>query len=91
VTIISEVKTDRRRRRRAAADRFVAQILERLDKLPDDSVIPDSVTSVVLGVSTGTLRRNPDLAGPPIKLSARRYGRRLGNVRAVARGTIPAA
>jgi hypothetical protein len=61
-------------------------ILERFDRLPDDAVIPDPAAAEVLSVSPRTLRyRMPQL--PRIQLSRQRSGRRVGDIRALVRGT----
>jgi len=60
-------------------------IVERFDRLPDDAVIPDPAAVAVLCVSERTLRyRMPNL--PKIKISTKRQGRRVGDIRALVRG-----
>lgn len=63
----------------------IKQILASFDSLPNDAIIPDSAAAEVLGVSTDTLRRQKQI--PQRWLSERRRGRRVGDIRALARGT----
>jgi hypothetical protein len=62
--------------------------LEAFDTLPNDSVVADPVAAAVLNISLRTLRRNDPVRS--IKLSARRIGRRVGDIRALLQGQ-PAA
>jgi hypothetical protein len=62
------------------------EILERFDRLPDDAVIPDPAAAAVLSVSERTLRYRMTL--PKIQLSKQRQGRRVGDIRALVRGTM---
>jgi hypothetical protein len=63
-----------------------------IDKLPDDAIVTTATAALILGgtLTEQTLRRNP-----PIKrrqVSQRRYGFRVGDLRALIRGEIaPAA
>jgi hypothetical protein len=70
--------------------RNIPEIVRRVDDLPDDAILPDPASAIVLGISLTTLRRlNPV---PRIRISERVSGRRLGDIRALSRGTIgPAA
>jgi hypothetical protein len=58
--------------------------LEAFDTLPNDSVVADPVAAAVLNISLRTLRRNDPVRS--IKLSARRIGRRVGDIRALLQG-----
>jgi hypothetical protein len=59
--------------------------IEEFDGLPNDAVVPRWVTAAVLNVSERTVRRSV----PTVKLSARRRGNRVGDIRAIARGDTP--
>jgi hypothetical protein len=61
--------------------------LEAFDTLPNDSVVGDPVASAVLNISLRTLRRNNPVRC--IQLSARRIGRRVGDIRALLRASRP--
>jgi hypothetical protein len=63
--------------------------LEAFDALPNDSVVADPVAAAVLNISLRTLRRNDPVRS--IKLSARRIGRRVGDIRALLQGQPAAA
>jgi hypothetical protein len=63
--------------------------LEAFDILPNDSVVADPVAAAVLNISLRTLRRNDPVRS--IKLSARRIGRRVGDIRALLQGHSSAA
>jgi hypothetical protein len=58
--------------------------IEAFDTLPNDSVVADPVAAAVLNISVRTLRRNDPIRS--IKLSARRIGRRVGDIRALLQG-----
>ena len=60
------------------------QLLQIIDTLPDDFILPDPVAAIVLNQSVKTLGRNPNV--PRIRTSERTGGRHLGTVRAAARG-----
>jgi hypothetical protein len=60
------------------------EFLKTFDALPDDAIVPDPMAALVLGVSWWTLQRNPVV--PRIQLSPKRFGRRAGDLRALARG-----
>ena len=62
--------------------------LKRSAALPDDCVIDDPLAALMLSVSIWTLRRNNPV--PPIQLSARKRGRRLGDIRKLTRGELAA-
>ena len=63
--------------------------IEAFDSLPNDSVVADPVAAAVLNISLRTLRRNDPVRS--IKLSARRVGRRVGDIRALLQGQPAAA
>jgi hypothetical protein len=58
--------------------------IEAFDTLPNDSVVADPVAAAVLNISLRTLRRNDPVRS--IKLSARRIGRRVGDIRKMLKG-----
>jgi hypothetical protein len=62
--------------------------LAQFDSLPNDAIINDRVAAAVLGMSVWTLRRTNPV--PARQLSKRIRGRRVGDLRAKARGTDPA-
>jgi len=57
-------------------------IVANADKLPDAAILPDKASAKLMGISIWTLRRNNPV--PPIKISQRRTGRRLGDIRKLA-------
>ena len=58
--------------------------LAEFDRLPNDAIIDDPVAAALLGISVETLRRaNPV---PQRRISDRRVGRRVGDLRALTRG-----
>jgi hypothetical protein len=59
--------------------------IKQFDHLPDDAVVPIRVTAALLHMSERTVRRS----FPTVKLSARRRGNRVGDIRAIARGGTP--
>jgi hypothetical protein len=62
-------------------------LLEKLkdfDKLPNDAIAPDRFAAAILGISVWTLQRENPV--PPRQISERRRGRRVGDLRALARG-----
>lgn len=63
--------------------------IEAFDTLPNDSVVADPVAAAVLNISLRTLRRNDPVRC--IQLSARRIGRRVGDIRALLQGQPAAA
>ena len=56
--------------------------MKEFDNLPDDAVVPRRVTAALLHLSERTVRRR----FRTVKLSARRRGNRVGDIRAIARG-----
>jgi hypothetical protein len=54
------------------------------DKLPNDAIVSNKVTSIILDESERTLRRNPPIKR--IQMSARRVGFRVGDIRTFVRG-----
>ena len=67
----------------------ITKKIEAFDTLPNDSVVADPVAAAVLNISLRTLRRNDPVRS--IKLSARRIGRRVGDIRALLQGGNVAA
>jgi hypothetical protein len=63
------------------------EILERFTALPDDAVVPSSVTAIILGTSERTIRYHPHL--PRRQVSRGRYGQRVGDIRKLAREGMP--
>jgi hypothetical protein len=59
--------------------------VKEFDSLPDDAVVPRRVTAAVLHISERTVRRSV----PTVRLSARRRGNRVGDIRAIVRGDTP--
>jgi hypothetical protein len=59
--------------------------VKEFDSLPDDAVVPRRVTAAVLHISERTVRRSV----PTVRLSARRCGNRVGDIRAIVRGDTP--
>jgi hypothetical protein len=64
---------------------FMSATIKRFDDLPDDAVVPRRVTAAVLHMSERTVQRSI----PTIKLSTRRRGNRVGDIRKIARGDTP--
>ena len=58
-------------------------LIKNFDSLPDDMVIPTKVTARVHNISERTVRRTY----PSIQLSPGRKGQRVGDIRAMSRGT----
>ena len=67
----------------------ITKKIEAFDTLPNDSVGADPVAAAVLNISLRTLRRNDPVRS--IKLSARRIGRRVGDIRSLLQGEPAAA
>jgi hypothetical protein len=61
-------------------------IVARADNLPDAAILPDQAAAILMGISIWTLRRNNPV--PPIDVTPRRRGRRLGDIRALTRGAV---
>jgi hypothetical protein len=59
------------------------------DSLPNDAIVPDRVAAAILAISIWTLRRENPV--PTRRISERRRGRRVGDLRALARGEPTAA
>jgi hypothetical protein len=72
-------------KKRRALERMYAK-LARFDGLPDDAVVDDRVAGMVLNMSATTLRRQNPV--PQRQLSARRIGRRVGDLRKLIRESI---
>jgi hypothetical protein len=75
---IATTNDDREAAKQRASDRMYAK-LARFDRLPDDAVVDDHVAAAVLNMSVDTLRRNNPV--PQRRLSDRRMGRRVGDLR----------
>jgi hypothetical protein len=60
------------------------EIVKRVDDLPDDVLVHDSVAAILLGTSPRSLRRNSPVR--KIIIGLRTSGRRLGDIRALLRG-----
>ena len=58
--------------------------VQAFDQLPNDAIVDDALSAAILNISIWTLRRNNPI--PAIQLSARRKGRRVGDIRAMVRG-----
>jgi hypothetical protein len=54
------------------------------DSLPQDALVPDAVAAEILSISVWTLRRENPV--PRRQISERRFGRRVGDLRARVRG-----
>jgi len=67
-------------------DEKYAELIRHFDKLPDDAVVPRSVTAAVHGVSPRTVRRTY----PSVQLSPGRVGQRVGTLRKMSRNERPA-
>ena len=69
-----------------SADTETIQIIERFDRLPEDALVTGRVLQMVLGggVSDRTIRRAPPV--PRRQISERRFGFRVGDIRALVRG-----
>jgi len=62
-----------------------AKVLESFDRLPDDAVLTTrDVALIHPGISERTIRRQY----PTIRLSPRRLGVRVGDLRAISRGAM---
>ena len=66
----------------------ITAILGRFDQLPVDAVVDDQVAAALLGLSVATLRRDNPV--PEKRLSRRRIGRRVGDLRRLVRGEAAA-
>jgi len=65
------------------------ELIKNFDALPDDAVVPSKVADILLNISVWTRRRHPTLRR--IQFSPRKFGHRVGDIRALVRGTQPAA
>jgi hypothetical protein len=63
----------------------ILDILKRFDELPDDALVSPKVTGIVLDVNERTLRRHPPI--PRVQVSPQRHRFRVGNIRALVRGS----
>jgi hypothetical protein len=59
--------------------------LEHFDSLPDDAVLLDALAAKLLSISPWTLKRENPV--PPVQVSERRRGRRVGDLRRLIRGS----
>jgi hypothetical protein len=65
------------------------ELVRNFDELPDDCIVSLEVSRIIRGgASEWTERRNPDPRLPRVAISRNRFGHRVGNIRAVVRGTI---
>jgi hypothetical protein len=60
-------------------------IVRRFDELPNDAVIPPKPTAIILSTTDRQLRRNPPI--PKRRIGVRAVGFRVGDIRALVRGT----
>jgi hypothetical protein len=65
------------------------QALADFAALPDDAIVDDAVSAKLLSISIWTLRRENPV--PRRRISERRSGRRVGDLRALIRGEVVAA
>jgi hypothetical protein len=63
------------------------ELVRNFDALPDDAVVSTKVTEILLNTSEWTLRRNPPLRR--VQISQKRFGHRVGDIRALVRGASP--
>lgn len=70
----------------------IFKLASQFDALPDDAIVTTATAAIILGgtLTEQTLRRNPPITRRQV--SQRRYGFRVGDLRALIRGEIrPAA
>jgi hypothetical protein len=68
------------------------EAVSNFDRLPDDGIVSAKVAKMLLGdvLTERALRRNPPI--PRRQISQRRFGFRVGDIRALVRGeALPAA
>jgi len=68
------------------------KLAAQFDHLPDDAIVTGKTAAIILGraITEQTLRRNPPI--PRRQITQRRYGFRVGDLRALIRGEVqPAA
>ena len=63
-------------------------IVRRFDDLRNDAIIGPKPTAIILSTTDRNLRRNPPI--PKRRISDRIVGFRVGDIRALIRGTQPA-
>jgi hypothetical protein len=63
--------------------------LKRFELLPDDCIVDDYLAALLFNTSVWTFRRRNPV--PKIQLSARSFGRRVGDLRRKLRGEAAAA
>jgi hypothetical protein len=61
----------------------VSELLKRTASLPDDAVVDDRIAAILLNMSAWTLKKRAPV--PRIQTSARRFGRRMGDIRRLVR------
>jgi hypothetical protein len=61
------------------------ELIENFDRLPGAALVAPKIAAAILGVNERTLRRHPPF--PRIQLSPRRFAYRVGDIRAIGRGT----
>jgi hypothetical protein len=64
-----------------------ADLVSRFDQLPDDAVVPVTVTAQLFNLSPRTVRNR----FPSVQITPGRLGNRVGALRAISRGEKPAA
>lgn len=64
-----------------------SKIVQQFDSLPNDSIVSDAVAARVLNVSERTVRRGLPIS--QVQITARKKGRRVGDLRALIRGESP--
>jgi hypothetical protein len=63
-------------------------VVARFDQLPDDCIIGPKPTAIILNTTDRHLRRDPPI--PRRQISERNKGFRVGDIRALIRGTAVA-
>ena len=64
------------------------ELIRNFDELPNDAVVTLEVSRIIRGgISEWTDRRNPDPRLRRVPISLGRFGHRVGDIRAVVRGT----
>jgi hypothetical protein len=62
----------------------MSPILAMFDQLPQDAIVPDKIAAQLLSISLDTLRDTNPV--PQRRITKRRIGRRVGDLRALIRG-----
>jgi hypothetical protein len=69
---------------------YCSAVIQNFDQLPDDALVSPGVTALLLGgLSMRTLRRSPPI--PKVRISTQRVAYRVGDIRKLVRGALPAA